>query len=108
MWNRALEVHSGYEEQELEDVVRTLNALHAGLEASGLLALYKKYDRHTYGRVSRLVATRASDLRFLSGSHRIQSLEEDLDEMLYMDGVGKSCVPQHAIIVMINWHRLIN
>ena len=80
MWNRALEVHSGYEEQELEDVVRALNRVHLDFDTGGLYAVARKYDRQCNQRVARITAACPSSLRF-SCVERVRTASH---------GVGKS------------------
>eukprot|EP01041_Mallomonas_annulata_P002763 gene2763-5446_t len=67
IWTPSLVHYSGYQEQELVEVVQCLQRLHANmvLETNGLKAVGRKYERCCHHRVARIFARRPEDLRHI-------------------------------------------
>lgn len=64
LWPAHIESHSSYREKDFIDIIVMLAQFYWGLEETNCKNVLKKYDKHAFFNVSRIMAIKISDIRF--------------------------------------------
>jgi len=64
VWTGQLEYYTGYKSRELEEVVRKLHTVHMNAQSGTLKAVREKYSKADKDFASKILAIRASELKF--------------------------------------------